>query len=197
MAVRDTLDQIENLVAGASHVPLTGKSMIDENDLIHLVEELRKDLPMELERANDIMRDRDKIIDDAKKDSDDIVRQAKEYAAKIVDENEVVVQAKAKAKALLQQAQEQEREIMERTKANSQQLRDDADRYANQVFDQLITHVTNTFQGVQQAEQGLQQARQVLLQAKEQMNRSQQQAQAQAQAQAIGMAQQPSMQQRL
>ena len=45
MSVRDILDKIENLVAGASHVPLSGKCMIDENDLVHLVEELRNDLP--------------------------------------------------------------------------------------------------------------------------------------------------------
>ena len=31
--VERTLDEVENLVVNASHVPLTGKSMIDENDL--------------------------------------------------------------------------------------------------------------------------------------------------------------------
>ncbi|MBR3746411.1 MAG: hypothetical protein IKN27_05560, partial [Selenomonadaceae bacterium] len=44
------------------------------------------------------------------------------------------------------------------------------DRYANQVFDQLISYVTNTFQGVQQAQAGLESARQVLQQAKLSMN---------------------------
>jgi hypothetical protein len=64
------------------------------------------------------------------------------------------------------------------------QLQSDADAYANQVFDQLISHVTGTFQGVQQAEQGLQQALNVLKQAKAQMN---QQAVRQAQqAAAVG-----------
>ena len=84
-----------------------------------------------------------------------------------------------------------EKEVMERTQQNSKQLRDDADNYANQVFDQLIAHVTNTFQGVQQAEQGLQQAKQVLQQAKAQMNQASQQyapqpAQAQQPAQSAG-----------
>ena len=31
--------------------------MIDENDLVHLVEELRNDLPNELSQANQIMKD--------------------------------------------------------------------------------------------------------------------------------------------
>lgn len=59
---------------------------------------------------------------------------------------------------------------MERTQQNATQLQNDADAYANQVFEQLIAHVTGTFQGVRQAEQGLQQALNVLQQAKAQMN---------------------------
>ena len=59
---------------------------------------------------------------------------------------------------------------MERTQQNATQLQNDADAYANQVFEQLIAHVTGTFQGVRQAEQGLQQALNVLQQAKTQMN---------------------------
>ena len=71
---------------------------------------------------------------------------------------------------VLSQAQQQEAEIMERTRQNAKQLQDDVDRYANQVFDQLISHVTSTFQGVQQAQVGLENARQILQQAKMQMN---------------------------
>ena len=72
---------------------------------------------------------------------------------------------------------------MERTRQNSRQLQDDADRYANQVFDQLIAHVSNTFQGVQQAQVGLENARQILQQAKVQMN---QQAAQQSYSQSYG-----------
>ena len=63
--VEKTLSEVENLVVNASHVPLTGKSMIDENDLIHLVEELRQDLPLELEHAQEIMANEAEIIEEA------------------------------------------------------------------------------------------------------------------------------------
>ena len=174
MDVNETLDRIENLVVDAKHFPLTGKSIIDENDLIHLVDELRQELPLALEHAERVMADRDKLIEDARTEADNIINQAKGYADKLVDEHEIVRQAREKADAILNQAQGQERDIMERTQKNSQQMRDDADNYANQVLDQLIAHVTNTFQGVQQAEQGLQQARNTLQQAKAQMNQNSQ-----------------------
>ena len=187
MAVRDTLNQIEDLVASSSHLWFTDRIMINDNDLIHLVEELRQELPLELERADEIMRERDKIIMSAQQEATNIVNQAKERAAQIVDENDLVVKAREKSQAVMSQAQLQEQEIIERTKQNARELQDNADRYANQVFDQLIAHVTNTFQGVQQAQAGLEQARQTLIQAKAQMNQ-------QAVQQAYAQAQQPQQQ---
>ena len=92
------------------------------------------------------------------------------------------MKARERSQTVLNQAKQQEQEIVERTRINARQLQDDADRYANQVFDQLIAHVTNTFQGVQQAQAGLEQARQILQQAKIQMNKAAaQQAYAQSQ----------------
>ena len=170
MAVRDTLNKIETLVAGAPHLPLTNKTVISEDELIHLVEELRNDLPQELEHADQVMSERDNIIRNAQIEADNIIKQAQLRAEQIIDENDIVVRAREKSRMVLNQAQQQEAEIMERTRQNSKQLQDDADRYANQVFDQLIAHVTNTFQGVQQAQAGLEQARQILQQAKLQMN---------------------------
>ena len=183
MAVRDTLDQIEALVLDASHLPLTDKVIIGEQDLTHLVEELRQELPLELERADEIMREKDKIIKTAQDEAAAIVKQAKQFAEKLLDENDIVVKARERSQSVLTQAKQQEQEIVERTRINARQLQDDADRYANQVFDQLIAHVTNTFQGVQQAQAGLEQARQILQQAKISMNQqAAQQAYAQSQS---------------
>ena len=190
MAVRDTLNQIEDLVASATHLPITEKIIINDNDLIHLVEELRQELPLELERADAIMRERDSIIMTAQQEANNIIKQAQQKATQLVDENDLVIKAREKSNTVLREAQQREQEIIDRTKQNARELQDNADRYANQVFDQLIAHVTNTFQGVQQAQAGLEQARQILLQAKAQMNQqaaaaqnySQMQAQAQTQA---------------
>ena len=74
--VEHTLDEVENLVVNASHVPLTGKSMIDENDLIHLVEELRQDLPLELNHAKEIMANESQIIEEAHREADSIITKA-------------------------------------------------------------------------------------------------------------------------
>ena len=183
MAVKDTLAKIENMTAGAPHLPLTNKMLISEDEFIHLVEELRKELPQELEHATEVMQERDNIIKNAQAEAANIIKQAQLQAEQLMDENDIVIKAREKSRMVLSQAQQQEAEIMERTRQNARQLQDDADRYANQVFDQLIAHVTNTFQGVQQAQAGFENARQILQQAKVQMN---QQAAQQNYAQSYG-----------
>ena len=76
-------------------------------------------------------------------------------AEQMLDENDIVIKAREKSRMVLSQAQQQEAEIMERTRQNSKQLQEDADRYANQVFDQLIAHVTNTFKACNRRKRGL------------------------------------------
>ena len=155
MAVKNILDSIENLVVESRRMPLMNKSLIDESDLIHLVDELRRELPLELQKAERVMQERQEILDRANDEAAALIEKAKKYAAELVDKNEIVMQAEEKAKAIMQQTKEQEREIMEKTMANAKQLRDDADQYANQVFDHLIGNLGNALQVVQQAKDDL------------------------------------------
>lgn len=151
MAVHEILDEIENLVVDARHLVFTNKSLVEENDLVRLVEDLRNELPQELNKAEQIMQDKQAILDAANAESERIITQAKAYAAKLVDENDLVVQAQEKSRAIMQQTQAQEKEIMDKTMQNARQLRSDADNYANQVFDHLIANIGGALEVVQQA----------------------------------------------
>ena len=133
MAVKNILDSIENLVVESRRMPLMNKSLIDETDLIHLVDELRRELPLELQKAERVMQERQEILDRANDEAAALIEKAKKYAAELVDKNEIVMQAEENAK----------------------QLRDDADQYANQVFDHLIGNLGNALQVVQQAKDDL------------------------------------------
>ena len=172
MAVTDTLKKLEDLVADASHLPFSDKALVNDDEIVHLIEELRMDLPKELNRATEIMQEQENILARARDEAKDIID-----AAQLLDENEIVIQAKERARIIMQQTQEQARDIMEEAQTNATRLQSDADAYANQVFEQLIAHVGSTFKGVQQAETGLNQAMNVLRTAKAQMNSPQEDAQ--------------------
>jgi len=100
MAVRDTLNKIEELVASASHLPLTGKALINEDELLKLIEEFRNELPQELGHAENIINERNNIMQMAQVEADKIIKQAEKQAQKLVDENDVVIKAREKAHLL-------------------------------------------------------------------------------------------------
>ena len=167
MAVVDTLKKLEDLVADASHLPFSDKALVNDDEIVHLVEELRMDLPKELNRAAEIMQEQENIISRAREEAKEV---AQSRANQMLEDSEIVIQAKERARTIMQQTQDQAREIMEQAQTGAARLQSDADAYANQVFEQLIAHVGSTFKGVQQAEMGLNQAMNVLRTAKAQMN---------------------------
>ncbi len=155
MSVNDILDEIENLVVDGKHIVFTNKSIIEEPDLVRLVDDLRNELPLELQKAGRIMQDRDSIISAARDEAASIVEQAKQYANKLVDESEVVIQSQEKANLIMEQAKAQEQDIMDKTMQNSRQLKENAENYANQVFDHMISNVSNALSILQQAKEEL------------------------------------------
>lgn len=184
MSVRETLGKLENMVVGASKLPFSDKVLISDAELIGHVEELRSELPKELARADEIMKNRDTIISNAEKEAEDIRRKAREYANAQAEQSEIVKQANEKARNIYQQAQDQARETVEQAQDRANALKNNADAYADQVFEQLISHITGTFDDVRTAAQsaqqmqqdvntigsGLQQAVNMLQQFRQQMN---------------------------
>ena len=156
MAVSNILDEIENLVVDGKHIVFTNKSIIEEPDLVRLIDDLRNELPLELQQAEQVMQDKEAILTEAREEAERIVNQAKEYANHLVDESEVVKQSQEKAALIMEQTKAQEQEILNTAYSTAQQLRTDSSQYANQVFDHLIVNVGNALQVRQQAKDELQ-----------------------------------------
>lgn len=144
MAVNDILDDIENLVVDARRVVFTNKCIIEEDDLIRLVDDLRSELPLQLRKADQVIEQQEKMLEDARKEAEHIIEQAKNYALKLTEDSEIVKQAQAQAQSL-----------MEKTIQNTEALKQDSLQYANQVFDHLISNVGNALAVVEEAKHGL------------------------------------------
>ena len=69
-------------------------SMVDRDELMDLLDELRAQLPIEIKRAQELLAAREKFVDDAKRDVDRMMRQAELEAKTKVSESEVLYAAK-------------------------------------------------------------------------------------------------------
>ncbi len=107
---------IEDLLDGAWSIPLSGgRGAVDVDKIRDLLSQLKMHIPVEVEKAKEIVNDRKIILDDAKKEAEMTIRVAEERAKKLVDHDEVVRQAQAKANEILSTSQLQARELKKAT----------------------------------------------------------------------------------
>ena len=86
-------------------------AMVDRDELLDLLDELRAQLPVEVKRAKELLAAREKFVEDAKKDVDRMMRQAELEAKAKVSESEVLSAAREKAHKMIDHAQERCRQM--------------------------------------------------------------------------------------
>jgi len=120
------LDRLDRLIDSAPEIPLTGKSLIDADEALDLIDKIRNALPEEVKRAEWLASEKERVIQESQVEAERIVGQAEEYVAKMVSESEIVRRAREEAKQILEEARRQARE-----------LEKGANEYAEQVLSNL------------------------------------------------------------
>jgi len=86
-------------------------SMVDRDELLDLLDELRAQLPIEIKRAQELLAAREKFVEDAKRDVERMMRQAElEVKAKVSD-SEVLTAARQKAQTIVNNAEERSKRL--------------------------------------------------------------------------------------
>ena len=86
-------------------------SMVDRDEMLDILDELRSALPVELKRAQELLAAREKFVDDAKREVDRMMRQAELDAKTKVADSEVLYAAKEKARQIVAKAEERSRQL--------------------------------------------------------------------------------------
>ena len=95
-------------------------SMVDRDEMLDLMDELRAQLPVEIKRAQELLAARDKFVEDAKRDVDRMMRQAELEAKSKVSESEILTAAKQKARDIVARAEERSRQLYQVTNEYSE-----------------------------------------------------------------------------
>ena len=120
------VDRLEALLNKGWRVPMTAKTMIDEDEFLDIVDQMRIAFPEEIKQSKKIVQERDRLIAQAQEEAQRIVEFAKEDAARLTTEHAIVKSAQQAAMQINQQAN-----------AVSAQTRQGADEYAAQVLRDL------------------------------------------------------------
>ena len=111
--VQYLIDMLYEMIDGAKGVLMSpDKCMIVREDALDLLDELKGQLPLELKKAQDLIRARDEFVENAKKEADKIRRQADLDAKTIVGESEITRVARDKANEMIRRAEERSKSMI-------------------------------------------------------------------------------------
>jgi len=83
------IDQLEQVFDQGFRVPLSDKVAIDKWAFLNIVDQMRLTIPQEIKQARDVQLERDKYIAQAHDEAREIIAQAREDAAKLLDEHQL------------------------------------------------------------------------------------------------------------
>ena len=111
MDIMALIDRIEEIVDNARTVPFRSAKMVDPDKVYEIVDEVRAQYPDELKQARWIVKERQEMLEEAEKEANRVLEDARDRAQALANETEVVRLAEAQAADILDKARNQEREI--------------------------------------------------------------------------------------
>ncbi len=111
MDVLNLIDEVEDIVEAGTSLPFTSKVMVDKEELLDIVKEIRIKLPDEIKQAAWIKEERQRILAEAQKDADNLINEAEYKLEELIDEEEIIKAANARAADIVSKAQLNAKEI--------------------------------------------------------------------------------------
>ena len=117
MEIFTFLEDMEDIIENSKEIPLMHKVVLDKNQLLDIIKDIRLKLPEELKTAKAIKEEHDKIIAKAQEEADEIVKEAENRIISMIDEHEITKKAYEQKDKIIENANDMAREISNGTKA--------------------------------------------------------------------------------
>ena len=99
------LEELEDLITSSSKMPFSEKGIIDLDVAQKIIEDIRANLPRDIQQARWLDQERDRIISDAKKEYNRMINEAKDQVEYLVNNNNIYKDAQKRADAILKEAE--------------------------------------------------------------------------------------------
>jgi len=142
------IDKLDDLVHQAKAVPLTDQVRIDREEIWEILDQMRATIPEEIKQARWIVKERQEMLGEAKREAERIIQEAREIAQREASQQEIVRLAERQTSQILESARQREREV-----------RLGAEDYADQILSTLETNLGKFLSAVQRGREQLAQGR--------------------------------------
>jgi cell division septum initiation protein DivIVA len=126
-------------------LPGSDQVRLDREEVYDILDQMRATIPEEIKQARWIVKERQEMLAEAKREAERIVKEAREKQDQLVSNEEVVKEAERAADDIIQDARAREREI-----------RLGAEDYADEILNTLEVNLSKFIGAVQRGRERLQ-----------------------------------------
>jgi cell division septum initiation protein DivIVA len=169
MDVLVLIDKLDDLVHNAKQVPLTDQVRVDKEEIYDILDQMRATIPEEIKQARWIVKERQEMLAEAKREAERIVKEARERQSQLISEQEVTKQAERIVKEarerqsqliseqeVTKQAERAAEDIIEDARAREREIRLGAEDYADEILNTLEVNLSKFIAAVQRGRERLQ-----------------------------------------
>jgi F0F1-type ATP synthase membrane subunit b/b' len=138
------IDKLDELVLNARGVPMSNQVRLDRDEIEDIISHMRATIPEEIKQARWIVKERQEMLAEAKREAERVISEAREHAARGASQQEVVKLAERQAEDILADARRKARE-----------MRMGADDYADSILENMENNLTKFLAAVQRGREQL------------------------------------------
>lgn len=176
--IQRELNRLEELILDSPRIPLSRRTLIDEEQLLDQLDLVRMNLPTAFQEAEEITQHKEEIFLQAEQYAQEIIAAAERRAAQILDELGIIRQAEQEARQIRQrvqqeceaareqtlaeierlqrQTQQEIQEIQRQAIAEAEEIRNGADEYADSVLRGMEQQLSEMLRVVRNGRQQIQ-----------------------------------------
>lgn len=109
--VQKKLDEIVAAVSGARSMPMSASCVVNRAELLSQLEEVRAALPGSLAQAEELIGDREHLVERARQEADRIIETAHAERGSLISDTEIARRSQAEADRILDEARREAEEI--------------------------------------------------------------------------------------
>jgi len=100
----ELLDQLTQTVRQAKGIPFSDNCIVDMEDVLYWVTQIRENLPEEIHQARWLLEQNRQVVASARQKAESILRETEQRSAIMINEHEITLRAREMAQATIEQA---------------------------------------------------------------------------------------------
>lgn len=138
------IERLAEAVREARSMPLSSSALVNRQELLEMIEELRGSLPTEIGRARSILRDGQDVLERAGEEAQRVLERARQERERLLSKTEIVQAAAREADRLVAEAE-----------STAKRIRAEAEAYVEGKLANFEVVLSKTLQAVERGRQRL------------------------------------------